>query len=61
VNIEAVALVLRQDDDASETTIHQVRECEIDQSVLAAVGHRWFGSDSGERHEARPGATGEDN
>ncbi len=61
MNIEAVTLVLRQDDDAPEASIHQVRQREVDQSVLTAVGYRWFGSDPGERHEALSGATGEDN
>jgi hypothetical protein len=61
VDIEAVTLVLGQNDDASETAIHEIREGEVDQSVLTAVGHCRFGSHAGEGHEALASTTSENN
>src|SRR5690349_23549663 len=58
--VEAVRLVLRQYDDLSQTRIDEVRDREVDQAVLAAERHGWFGAVGGEGHESLALAAGED-
>ena len=60
VPVEAVRLVLRQHHDLPKSRIDQVRDREVDQPVLAAEGHRGFGSVLRQRHEALSLAAGED-
>ncbi len=61
VHVEAVALVLSENDDASEAAIHEVRECKVDQSVLAPMGYRGLCPDASEWHETLSCAASEDN
>ena len=52
VPVEAVALVLRQDGDAQEAAVDEVREREVDQPVVAAERNRRLGAVGRERPEA---------
>jgi hypothetical protein len=44
VAIEAVALVLSQDDDSAHVGIHQIGKREINETILASERHSWLGS-----------------
>ena len=51
VPVEAVALVLRQNDDPAEARVDEIREREVDQPVVAAEGHRRLRPVGGQRRE----------
>ena len=59
VSVEAMTLVLRENDDLQKARIGEVREYEIDQSVDTPERHGRFGPVFGERHEALALAPGE--
>ncbi|MBG9885462.1 hypothetical protein ABE10_02440, partial [Bacillus toyonensis] len=60
VPVEAVRLVLREHDDLPETGVDEVRDREVDESVLSAERHRRLGPVRGQRHESLALAAGED-
>ena len=60
VTVEAVGLVLGEDDDLSQPGVYEVGDREIDQSVLSAEGHRRFCAIGREGHESLALAAGED-
>lgn len=60
VSVEAVRLVLRQHHDLPQPGVDEVRDREVDESVLSAEGHCGFRSIGRERHEALALAAGED-
>ena len=60
VKIQAVALVLGEDDDAQESGVGEVREDEVDQPVLAAKRHGGLGSIEGQRQQPLAFAACED-
>jgi hypothetical protein len=59
MHVQAVALVLREHNDASEPAIDEVRERKVDESILTTVGDGWLGPYSRERHKALARATSE--
>jgi hypothetical protein len=52
MHVQAVALVLREHNDASEPAIDEVREREVDESILTTVWDGWLGPYPRERHKA---------
>ena len=60
VPVEAVRLVLGEHDDLPQTRVQQVRQREVDESVLPAERHRRLGAVFREGHEPLALAAGED-
>jgi hypothetical protein len=60
VPVEAVALVLRQDNDAEVAGVDEVREREVDEPVVAGEWDGRLRPVGGERHESLALASGED-
>jgi len=52
VHIQAVRLVLRENDDLAIPRVDEVGESEIDESIPAAEGDGGFGSLRGERQQS---------
>jgi hypothetical protein len=59
VQVEAVALVLRQDDDLEEAAVRQVRQDEVDEPVMASEWHGRLGPVGGQGGEALALAAGQ--
>ena len=59
MDVEAVALVLGEHHDASETTVDQVRQRKVDEPVLATMGNGGLRTNGGEGHESLPHPAGE--
>jgi hypothetical protein len=60
VPVEAVALVLGQHRDLPDLGVHQVRQHEVDQPVVAAERHRRLGTVLRQRRKPLSLATGKD-
>ena len=60
MHVERMALVLRQDHDASLATVHEVGKGEVDQAIVATEGHGWLGPIPGQWHQSLALTPGED-
>ena len=60
MDIEAVALVLCENDDLQEAGVRQVREDKIDQSIMASKGNCGLCPIERQGHESLALAAGED-
>jgi hypothetical protein len=61
MHVEAVALVLRQNDDSSKTAVRQIGQGKVDEAVLTTMRDRWFRTVRRQGHETLPHAPSEYN
>ena len=59
VTVEAVGLVLREDEDTAEAGVDAVGEGEVDDAIEAAEGDGWLGAVASERLQTGALAAGE--
>ena len=59
--VETVRLVLGEHHNLAKTRIDQIRQGEVDESIVATEGHRRLRAVSGERHEALALSASENN
>ncbi len=59
MSVEAVTLVLGENEYPSIAAVDETGKSEVDEPVLAAKGNRRLGAVPGQRHQSRSGPTGE--